>query len=328
MTPQSAAEFLSVESNDESIREETKMQLVEEPKIPIIEEIKVNGNSSNPNKSIEEDEFKDAEDIVKVENGHKTYLLGLEGVAALRGVSVTIKRQEFVCIFGASGDGKTTLLNILGTIDEPTKGHVFIGGKRVKNSTSDKEMAATRLNKLSFVFQTFNLISTLSALENVELPMQLKGRLSRDQIRKRTKELLDKVRLSDRLNHFPKQLSGGEQQRVTIELIIEYGARALANEPEIMLLDEPTGDLDTKNTDIVMRILTDLNKHGMTLIMVSHDLNLKNYTHRVIRVSDGKVLGEKVINKQDREKHIQDLYDRLEHPEHEKLTIREGADYL
>jgi len=268
----------------------------------------------------EEEKNSNDEYVIDLENVHKTYLLGLEGVAALRGLSIKIKKREFICVFGTSGGGKTTLLNIVGTIDKPTKGNVFVDGIRIRNSTSDADLASLRLNKLSFVFQTFNLISSLTALENVELPMQLKGNLSRTQIRHRAVELLDKVGLSARLNHFPKQLSGGEQQRVTI-------ARALANNPEIMLLDEPTGDLDTKNTDLIMQILVDLNKEGITMIMVSHDLNLKNYAHRVIRVSDGKIVGEELISMKLRDKHINDLYDRVNNPSKEKLIIREGADY-
>lgn len=314
---QGAVQVRSSEIASEPPKEETKVMLVEMPRENSIEDSK----SIKADEPEDENEFKEKEDIIRIENGHKTYLLGLEGVAALRGVSVTIKRNEFVCIFGTSGGGKTTLLNIIGTIDKPTKGNVFIDGMRVKNSTSDKDMAALRLSKLSFVFQTFNLISSLTALENVELPMQLRGELSRTQIKERATELLDKVGLGERLDHFPRQLSGGEQQRVTI-------ARALANDPQIMLLDEPTGDLDTKNTDIVMKILTDLNKRGMTLIMVSHDLNLKNYAHRVIRISDGKMIGEEVVSRGAREKHYRELCERLENPEKEKLTIREGADYL
>jgi len=265
-------------------------------------------------------ELSQEENVVDIENGHKTYLLGLEGVAALRGVTIKVKKREMLCIFGTSGGGKTTLLNIIGTIDKPTKGNVFIDGIRIRNNTADADLASLRLNKLSFVFQTFNLISSLTALENVELPMQLKGVLSRNEIRERAIELLSKVGLAGRIDHFPRQLSGGEQQRVTI-------ARALANNPEIMLLDEPTGDLDTKNTDLVMKILMELNKEGITMIMVSHDLNLKNYAHRVIRMADGKIVGEEIIDPKLREKHINDLHDRVNNPSKEKLTIREGADY-
>jgi len=305
--------ILNIGDSPAEFKEEEKSQVMLEPPLKPNEELKLDNNSEQMSGEIDEN-------VIKIENAHKTYLLGLEGVAALRGVSLTIKRKEFVCIFGTSGGGKTTLLNIIGTIDKPTKGNVYIGGLRVRNSTADSDLASLRLNKLSFVFQTFNLISSLTALENVELPMQLKGDLSRSEIKTRAIELLTKVGLGERIDHFPRQLSGGEQQRVTI-------ARALANKPEIMLLDEPTGDLDTKNTDIVMKILMDLNKDGITMVMVSHDLNLKNYAHRVIRVSDGKTIGEEHIDLKIREKHIADLYERVNNPKKEKLTIREGADY-
>eukprot|EP01022_Parablepharisma_sp_SALTPOND_P015024 TRINITY_DN2095_c0_g1_i1.p8 TRINITY_DN2095_c0_g1~~TRINITY_DN2095_c0_g1_i1.p8 ORF type:complete len:433 (-),score=63.53 TRINITY_DN2095_c0_g1_i1:9673-10971(-) len=296
---------LQFKEEEKSLPEQAIRPEPEDEKQPITE-----------NQIVEEEK----EDVIKIENAHKTYLLGLEGVAALRGVSLTIKKKEFVCIFGTSGGGKTTLLNIIGTIDKPTKGNVYVDGLRVRNSTADKDLASLRLNKLSFVFQTFNLISSLTALENVELPMQLKGEFSRTEIRNRAVELLTKVGLGERIGHFPRQLSGGEQQRVTI-------ARALANKPEIMLLDEPTGDLDTKNTDLVMKILMDLNKEGITMVMVSHDLNLKNYAHRVIRVADGKAVGEEIIDPKVRKKHVADLYERVNNPRKEKLSIREGADY-
>ena len=136
--------------------------------------------------------------------------MGLEGVPALRGVNLSIHRGEFVCILGTSGGGKTTLLNIIGTIDKPTKGDVYVCGLRIKNSTKDSTLAAIRLNKVAFVFQTFNLISSLTALENVELPMQLRGQLSRGELRERAKDLLSRVGLAERMDHFPSQLSGGE----------------------------------------------------------------------------------------------------------------------
>jgi putative ABC transport system ATP-binding protein len=216
-------------------------------------------------------------------NVHKTYLLGLEGVQALRGVDVTIKKGEFACILGTSGGGKTTMLNLIGTIDKPTKGDLYLCGLRIKHNTPDRTLASIRLNKVAFVFQSFNLITSLTALENVELPMQLRGKLSRRDIRNRATELLDKVGLADRKTHFPNMLSGGEQQRVTI-------ARALSNKPEILLLDEPTGDLDTRNTDIVMKILMDLNKsEQITMVMVTHDVALKTFASKIIRMYDGKV---------------------------------------
>jgi len=193
------------------------------------------------------------EDVVKLSNIHKTYLLGIEGVPALRGVSMTVKRGEFVCIFGTSGGGKTSMLNIIGTIDKPTKGELYICGTRIDSKTSDTELALLRLRRLGFVFQTFNLISSLTALENVEMPMILAGDLNATERRQRAIELLESVGIGKRLDHFPSQLSGGEQQRVTI-------ARAMANKPDILLLDEPTGDLDTVNSLIVLKLLTDLNK--------------------------------------------------------------------
>ena len=156
-------------------------------------------------------------------------------------------------IFGTSGGGKTTMLNIIGTIDTPSRGDVKILDKLIKSNTSDKELSNIRLNNIAFVFQSFNLFQNLNVLENVEMPKKLKGKLSSKEIRDRANDLIKKVGLSNRINHFPNnQLSGGEQQRVTI-------ARTLVNNPDILLLDEPTGDLDTKNADIVMSFLLELN---------------------------------------------------------------------
>lgn len=154
----------------------------------------------------------DPDELIRLTNVHKTYLLGLEGVQALRGVNLSIRKGEFCTILGTSGGGKTTMLNLIGTIDKPTKGDLHLCGLRVKFNTDDKTLASIRLNKVAFVFQSFNLITSLSAIENVELPMQLRGKLSRKDIRLRATELLDKVGLSDRKTHFPNQLSGGEQQ--------------------------------------------------------------------------------------------------------------------
>jgi putative ABC transport system ATP-binding protein len=148
-------------------------------------------------------DFQHSDEVIKLVNVHKTYLLGLEGVPALRGVNLSIKAGEFITILGTSGGGKTTMLNIIGTIDKPSKGDVYICGLRIKYSTKDQLLASIRLNKLGFVFQTFNLIGSLTALENVELPMQLRGKLSREQIRKRAVALLEEVGLGSRLDHFP-----------------------------------------------------------------------------------------------------------------------------
>ena len=221
-----------------------KYQLAQQAKNDEIEE----EYDSDSDQEIDEN----TKEVIKIVNVHKTYLLGIEGVPALRGVGLTINDGEFISILGTSGGGKTTLLNIIGTIDKPSKGDIYICGLRIKFSTKDTLLASIRLNKLGFVFQTFNLIGSLTALENVELPMQLQGKLSREEIRQRARGLLKDVGLETRMDHFPNQLSGGEQQRVTI-------ARSIANKPKILLLDEPTGDLDTRSTDIVMKILIDLN---------------------------------------------------------------------
>lgn len=264
--------------------------------------------------------------VILLRNVHKTYLLGIEGISALRGVNLSIKEREFVCVFGTSGGGKTTLLNIMGTIDKPTKGEVTLCGHKIKASTEDKVLAGLRLSYIGFVFQTFNLIGSLTALENVELPMILKGDLAKAEIKRRAVELLEKVGLKERLNHFPNQLSGGEQQRVTI-------ARSLANRPKIMLLDEPTGDLDTKNTDLVMDILLDLNiKEGITMVMVTHDVSLKSYANKVVRILDGKVQNIENIDENTRSSAVKELkktiseeYASNSNQKDGNLGVREGT---
>eukprot|EP01098_Paradermamoeba_levis_P003349 TRINITY_DN153_c0_g1_i1.p1 TRINITY_DN153_c0_g1~~TRINITY_DN153_c0_g1_i1.p1 ORF type:complete len:428 (+),score=146.09 TRINITY_DN153_c0_g1_i1:57-1340(+) len=244
--------------------------------------------------------------VVSMNNIHKTYLLGVEGVPALRGVSMTVRRGEFLCIYGTSGGGKTSMLNIIGTIDKPTKGDLWIGGLRIDSKTSDTDLALLRLKKIGFVFQTFNLISSLTALENVEMPMILAGDLSRAERRERAVALLESVGIGERLNHYPSQLSGGEQQRVTI-------ARAIANKPDILLLDEPTGDLDSVNSLIVLKLLTDLNKHqNITLIMVTHDVGLKFFADRVIWMRDGKIQRVENVPEKKKKENYAKLYADLE----------------
>jgi putative ABC transport system ATP-binding protein len=174
-----------------------------------------------------------ADHIILANNIHKTYLLGVEGITALRGINLHITRGEFIIILGTSGGGKTSLLNILGTIDKPTKGEIYIESQRISSETSDAEFANLRLNHIGFVFQSFNLIPNMTAAENIQLPMILKGNQSNKLIKQRAEFLLKRVGLADRGDHLPSQLSGGEQQRVTI-------ARAIANNPSILLLDEPT----------------------------------------------------------------------------------------
>ena len=265
--------------------------------------------------SNESEEQKQKEDIIVLRNIHKTYLIGIEGVPALRGVSLKIKKGEFLTIFGTSGGGKTTMLNIIGTIDTPSRGDVKIFDKLIKSDTSDKDLSNIRLNNISFVFQSFNLFQNLNVLENVEMPMKIKGELNYKKIKERALNLIEKVGLTNRLKHYPNQLSGGEQQRVTI-------ARALVNSPDILLLDEPTGDLDTKNADIVMSLLLELNLlHGITMIMVTHDISLKNYGQRIVRVIDGKIHHEIDVSIKDRKECIRQLYERFE----KKMGIREGT---
>ena len=263
---------------------------------------KIYGNNNNNN-------------VIILRNIHKTYLIGIEGVPALRGVSLSVKKGEFLTIFGTSGGGKTTMLNIIGTIDTPSRGDIKIFDKMIKSNTPDKELSNIRLNNILFVFQSFNLFQNLNVLENVEMPMKIKGNLSYKKIKERALNLIEKVGLTNRIHHFPNQLSGGEQQRVTI-------ARALVNSPDILLLDEPTGDLDTKNADIVMSLLLELNLlQGITMIMVTHDVSLKNFGQRVVRVIDGKIHHEIEVKIKDRKECIKQLYERLE----KNMGIREGT---
>lgn len=183
---------------------------------------------------------------------------------------------------GPSGGGKTTLLNLLGTIDLPTSGTIEILGSPVDETSSDAYLSKLRLERIGFVFQTFNLLATLSALEAVELPMIVAGKMSQKEITARAKELLTLVGLRDRMGHLPSELSGGEQQRVTI-------ARALANSPELLLLDEPTGDLDTKNTIEIMDLILDINiKHKTTCVCVSHNPDIECYADRILYLEDGQ----------------------------------------
>jgi len=206
-----------------------------------------------------------------------------------------VKRGEFVMIRGPSGGGKTTLLNLVGTADMATSGHLKIMGSEINKKSNDGYLSRLRLEKIGFVFQTFNLLATMTAYENVELPMKLLGKLSNKQIKQRTLELLGKVGLQDRVEHLPSELSGGEQQRVAI-------ARALANTPEILLLDEPTGDLDTRSTVEVMNLLLNINNFGYTadskkctMIMVTHNPDLECYADRILYIKDGKIV-KQVLN--------------------------------
>ena len=272
------------ESDKNNSREDLKLYLGE-----ISNKEKIFSVLDNISKDI--NKKKSEEDIIVLRNIHKTYLIGIEGVPALRGVSLNVKKGEFLTIFGTSGGGKTTMLNIIGTIDTPSRGDVKIFEKLIKSDTPDKELSDIRLNNLSFVFQSFNLFQNLNVLENIEMPMKIKGKLSYKKIHERALNLIEKVGLTNRINHFPNQLSGGEQQRVTI-------ARALVNSPNILLLDEPTGDLDTKNADIIMSLLLELNLlHGITMIMVTHDVDEAIYmSDQVVVMSSRPSKVEEVID--------------------------------
>ncbi len=198
----------------------------------------------------------------------------------LKDVDLKIKKGEMIAIFGPSGSGKSTLLHIIGCLDKPTKGKVYVEGKDV-SSLLDDELALVRRDKMGFVFQQFNLVSALTALENVELPMRISD-MSRNKTRKRAKKLLKSVDLGERMNHFPRQLSGGEMQRVAI-------ARALANEPDVILADEPTGNLDSKTGKEIVNLMVKLNKRGYTFIIVTHDVTIAKYASRRLNIKDGKI---------------------------------------
>lgn len=230
------------------------------------------------------------EEVCSLKDVSKSYAGGDgEGVVALRGVTLSIKRGEFVMIRGPSGGGKTSLLNVIGTIDHPTRGAMRLFSDKVEfGPAHDGALADLRLRKIGFVFQSFNLLATLSAFENVELPMSILAKLSPALRKARATSLLLRVGLEDRMGHLPSELSGGEQQRVTI-------ARALANSPELLLLDEPTGDLDTANTVSIMDLLLAINREqGTTCVMVTHDANLECYATRILYVADGRFVGQAV----------------------------------
>ncbi len=219
--------------------------------------------------------------IVELDNVTKTYDLGKVKVKALRGINLKVKQGEFLIIMGASGSGKSTCMNMIGCLDVPTSGRVLLDGINI-STLSESKLALIRGRKIGFVFQQFNLIPSMTALENVELPMIFQG-VDKKTRRERATKLLNQVGLGRRLEHKPNELSGGERQRVAI-------ARALANNPSLILADEPTGNLDSKAGREVMKILTDLHKEGKTVVMVTHDPSLINYADRIVHIKDGIIL--------------------------------------
>jgi len=231
-----------------------------------------------------------AKKIIEIENLVKTFFLSEEvQVKALRGITVQFEEGEYLAIMGASGSGKSTFMNILGFLDTPTSGKYSLDGIEGM-SLSDNQKAEIRNKKIGFVFQGYNLLPRTSALENVELPLFYLGGMSAGQLEKKAKKLLSLVGLSGRESHHPNKLSGGEQQRVAI-------ARALINEPSIILADEPTGNLDTKTTEEIMNLFTDLNKKlGITIIMVTHEPEVAEYTNRKIVFQDGLLIKDTLLN--------------------------------
>jgi putative ABC transport system ATP-binding protein len=223
-----------------------------------------------------------ADPIIQVDNIHKSYLMGKEAVPALRGVTIDVPRGEMLCLMGPSGSGKTTLLNLLGGLDEPGRGHITIDGQNLV-AMKEEQVARLRLQKMGFIFQTFNLLSNFTAFENVEAPMVLVNQLKRKERKARVALLLEQVGLADRMDHYPSELSGGQQQRVAI-------ARALANDPPIIIGDEMTGDLDSETGFEVMRLIRRLNQEqSKTVIYVTHDPRMADFADRVITMLDGVI---------------------------------------
>ena len=226
------------------------------------------------------------EPLIRVKNMYKIYNPGENEVRALDDVSLEINQGEFIAIVGHSGSGKSTFMNMLGCLDTPDSGEYFLDGKDVAN-LSDNELSDIRNHKIGFIFQGFNLIPNLDALGNVELPLIYRG-LGKQQRKEIAGEALSKVGLENRMDHRPNQLSGGQQQRVAV-------ARAIAAQPPIILADEPTGNLDSKNGQEVMNLLSELNKEGTTIVMVTHSQHDAGFASRIINLFDGKVVTETLI---------------------------------
>ena len=210
----------------------------------------------------------------------KQYPMGDEVSTVLKGVDLQVREGEFLAILGPSGSGKSTLMNIIGCLDTPTSGEYYLHGRHIADM-SEKELAQIRSKEIGFIFQSFYLLQRQDALENVELPLIYAG-FNETQCRKRAAEMLERVGLSDRMHHYPNQLSGGQQQRVAI-------ARAIANNPTILLADEPTGALDQSTGKQVMEIFHALNEEGRTIIMITHDANIASHARRIVRILDGNL---------------------------------------
>lgn len=225
--------------------------------------------------------------MIRINKLHKSYPIGKDSLHVLKGIDLHIKEGEFVSIMGSSGSGKSTLLNIVGLLDEHDEGEYYLNGQLIEK-LNEKKAAVLRNKFLGFVFQSFNLISYKTALENVALPLYYKGMARKERL-KIALEYLDKVGLKDWANHLPNELSGGQKQRVAI-------ARALVTNPKVVLADEPTGALDSTTTDNVMELLKDINNEGMTVFVITHEEEVAAQTNRVVRLKDGVIISDEITS--------------------------------
>jgi putative ABC transport system ATP-binding protein len=223
--------------------------------------------------------------VIRIRDLKREYVMGAETIHALRGVSLEVRRNEYVAIMGPSGSGKSTMMNVLGCLDTPSSGEYWLNGQEVSR-LSDDALARVRNKEIGFVFQTFNLLPRASALHNVELPLVYAG-ISAKERRERAEQALERVGLGQRMHHKPNELSGGQRQRVAI-------ARALVNRPSILLADEPTGNLDSTTSEEIMRVFADLHAQGQTVIMVTHEPDIAAHAHRVVVLRDGRVETDRV----------------------------------
>jgi len=226
--------------------------------------------------------------MIKIENLHKSYPIGKDSLHVLKGIDLHIKKGEFVAIMGSSGSGKSTLLNIVGLLDNHDEGTYHLNGQLIEN-LDEKKAAVLRNKFLGFIFQSFNLITYKTAIENVALPLYYQG-MGRKERLKIAMQYLEKVGLKDRANHLPNELSGGEKQRVAV-------ARALATQPKVVLADEPTGALDSVTSSSVMELLKDINREGMTVFVITHEEDIAEQTDRIVRLKDGVIISDERVEK-------------------------------
>ena len=231
-----------------------------------------------------------AEPVIRVSDLHKNYRMGSDTIHALNGVDCKIRENEFVAVMGPSGSGKSTLMNIIGCLDRPSTGEYWLSGENV-SKLGDRALARVRNRRIGFVFQTFNLLPRATALQNVEVPL-LYGGIGRRQRRARAREALERVGLKDRMKHRPSELSGGQRQRVAV-------ARALVNEPEILLADEPTGNLDSRTGEDILNLFDALHGTGQTIILVTHETHIADRAHRHVHLHDGVVTQDHSWSKTD-----------------------------